>query len=111
VYYKAYTNYFPVVLCTTKLAQTTSQYYTSINNTAINKNNSERSRQTGATPRDQNQDDQTEANRNNTPINRNNAEKQTQTETTPGDRNNKYNRKRERETLTEKQKQPKDRHR
>ena len=27
LYYKACTNYFPVLLCTTKLAQTTSQYY------------------------------------------------------------------------------------
>ena len=27
VYYKACTSYFPVLLCTTKLAQTTSQYY------------------------------------------------------------------------------------
>ena len=27
VYYKACTNYFPVLLCTTKLAQTTSQHY------------------------------------------------------------------------------------
>ena len=27
VYYKAYTNTFPVLLCTTKLAQSPSQYY------------------------------------------------------------------------------------